>query len=80
MQDLKLIGILAKEGNEYIFIPVVNKLEEVDEKGETGPAEVGESGVVVPPTPKEVKISKEEVKDYSADGILKKYTMPKEGV
>jgi len=79
MRDLRMIGLLAKEGSEYIFIPISDKLEESVEAGEADNKEE-KGGIAVAPTPKEAKISKEQVKDYSADGILKKYTMPKEGV
>lgn len=61
---MKLLGILGLESGELIFLPF---------KGRTPSLSTDSIGRIVDiPTPEEVAISKEVVKDYSVEGLLKK--------
>ena len=61
---MKLLGILAIEGEDLIFLPFKNKPPNLSSEG------VGT--IVDIPTPEQDRISKEKEKDYSLEGVLSK--------
>ena len=61
---MKYLGILALEDGELIFLPFREKQVDLPE---------GEKGTIVDvPNPDQDRISKEQVKDFSLEGVLKK--------
>lgn len=66
MSDLKLIGLLAKTNDRYVFIPI----EGLADQSES--ATMNPSGVTRRHTPIDVQVSKEKAVDYSLNGRLNK--------
>jgi len=61
---MRLLGILAIEGGELIFLPFRSKLPNLSDEG---------LGTIVDiPTPEQDRISKEKEEDFSLEGRLKK--------